>query len=136
MHQAIAEISDAVGLGMELYVNKRKITMLEDPSAYLMQRNKALMKVGSEMQTAYTNVMGEVVKAITGKTDKSDPEYIAAAGQPWVKALVQEITSKLGSMQVRIIDVQYPILGSAYKAQKSKNARELEAKKEFIKEGA
>jgi len=33
------------------------------------------------------------------------------------------------------VDLPFPILGSAYKAQKSKNSRELEAKKEFIKEG-
>jgi len=34
------------------------------------------------------------------------------------------------------VDIKFPILGSAYKAQKSKNSRELEAKKEFIKEGS
>jgi len=34
----------------------------------------------------------------------------------------------------REVDIEYPILGSAYKAQKSKNSRELEGKKEFIEE--
>jgi len=32
------------------------------------------------------------------------------------------------------VDIEFSILGSAYKAQKSKNSRDLEGKKEFIKE--
>jgi len=45
------------------------------------------------------------------------------------------LTAKIKLSELGIIDIKYPILGSAYKAQKSKNSRELEAKKEFIKEG-
>jgi len=37
--QAVSEISDAIGLGMELYVNKKKLDMLQNPSAYLEKRN-------------------------------------------------------------------------------------------------
>jgi len=29
--QVVAEISDAIGLGMELYVNKKTLDMLQDP---------------------------------------------------------------------------------------------------------
>jgi len=32
----VAEISDALGLGVELYVNKKKVDMLQDPSTYLL----------------------------------------------------------------------------------------------------
>jgi len=38
-------------------------------------------------------------------------------------------------VDIASVDLQFPILGSAYKAQKSKNLRDLEGKKEFIKEG-
>jgi len=34
----------------------------------------------------------------------------------------------------RQVDIEFPILGRAYKAQKSKNSRDLEGKKELIKE--
>jgi len=50
--------------------------------------------------------------------------------------LARYITAKLASVELGVIDIKYPILESAYKAQKSKNSRELEAKKEFIKEGS
>jgi len=45
------------------------------------------------------------------------------------------LTAKVKLTELGIIDIKYPILGSAYKAQKFKNLRDLEAKKEFIKEG-
>jgi len=45
------------------------------------------------------------------------------------------MTAKLAAVQLGVVDIKYPILESAYKAQKSKNSRELEGKKEFIKEG-
>jgi len=46
------------------------------------------------------------------------------------------MAARLLSLQVSEVDIKYPILEGAYKAQKSKNSRELEAKKEFIKEGS
>jgi len=46
------------------------------------------------------------------------------------------MTAKLASIELGVIDIKYPILEGTYKAQKSKNSRELEAKKEFIKEGS
>jgi len=53
----------------------------------------------------------------------------------WVKQLAAEDALLKAKAKKRQIDIEFPILGSAYKAQKSKNSRELEAKKEFIKEG-
>jgi len=118
---------------MELYVNKKKV----DPSAYLLQRNKALLAVGASTTSAYASSLDQVVKAVTGKTNKKDPEYVAASNQLWVKSLACDITAKLASVELGVIDIKYPILESTYKAQtKSKNSRELEAKKEFINEGS
>jgi len=125
----VTEISDAIGLGAELYVNKKKVDMLQDPSAYLLQRNKALLKAGTSTASAYANSLDNVVKAVTGKADKKDPAYIAASNQLWVKSLAHDMTAKLAAIE---LGVTYD---SAYKAQKSKNSRELEANKEFIKEG-
>jgi len=118
---------------MELYINKKKVDMLQNPSAYLLQRNKALLKSATVMSN--NGVMKDVVKAVAGTEDEKSNKYKAAAGQPWVKSFVQDLTTKAKSVQLGIIDIKYPILDSAYKAQKSKNSRELEAKKEFIKEG-
>jgi hypothetical protein len=130
--QAVSEI---LGLGTELYVNKKKVDMLQDPSAYLLQRNKALLAAGSNNTGLYANSLDQVVKAVKGKTNKKDLEYIAASNQLWVKLLACDMTAKIASVELGFIDIKYPILDSAYKAQKSKNSRELEAKKEFIKEG-
>jgi len=73
---------------MELYVNKKKVEMLQDPSAYLLQRNKALLKSATGMSNIFEEVMKDVVKAIAWTSDKDSDEYKAAAGQLWVKSLV------------------------------------------------
>jgi len=108
--QAVSEISDALGLGAELYVNKKKIDMLQDPSAYLLQRNKALLAAGASTTGAYANSLDQVVKAVTGKTNKKNPEYIAASNQLWVKLLAHDMTAKLASVELGVIDIKYPIL--------------------------
>jgi len=53
----------------------------------------------------------------------------------WVKQLTAEDTLLKAKARKRQIDIEFPILGSAYKAQKSKSTKDLEANKEFIKEG-
>jgi len=110
--------------------------MLQDPSAYLLQRNKALLKAATGTKDIYKEMMKDVVKVVAGTSDQKSAEYKVAAGQPWVKSLVQDLTARVVSTELGIIDIQYPILDSAYKAQKSKNSRESEANKEFIKEGS
>jgi len=50
----------------------------------------------------------------------------------WVKQLTTEDTLLKAKARKRQVDSKFPILGSTYKAQKS---RDLEAKKKFIKEG-
>jgi len=52
----------------------------------------------------------------------------------WVKQLATEDTLLKAKARKRQVDIKFPILGSAYKAQKSKNLRDLEGKKEFIEE--
>jgi len=131
----VAEISDTLGLGMELYINKKKVDMLQDPSAYLLQRNEALLDARVQTTNAYKTSLDNVVKSVTGIVNKKDPAYVAASKQLGVKSLAHDMTAKLASVELAGIDIKYPILESAYKAQKSKNSRELEAKKEFIKEG-
>jgi len=56
-------------------------------------------------------------------------------GSLWVKQLATEDALLKAKARKRQIDIEFPILGSSYKAQKSKDTRDLEAKKEFIKEG-
>jgi len=94
------------------------------------------VSAASSTTSAYANSLDNVVKAGTGKANKKDPEYIAASNQLWVKSLAHDITAKLALIELGVIDIKYPILDSTYKAQNSKNSRDLEAKKEFIKEGS
>jgi len=131
----VSEISDALGLGMELYVNRKKVDMLQNPSAYLEQRNKALQHRAANTQRIYGDALHNVVSTVAGTDDKKKPEYIAASNQLWIKSLACDLAAKIAAVDIAIADLQFPIVGSAYKAQKSKNSRELEAKKEFIKEG-
>jgi len=48
--QAVAEISDTLGLGIKLYINRKKVDMFQDPSAYLLQRNKELIDAGANSE--------------------------------------------------------------------------------------
>jgi len=78
----------------------------------------------------YKAALDSVVKAVTGGTNKKDnPAYIVASKLPWVKSLACDMATKLNSVELAEVDIQYPILESAYKAQKSKNSRDLEVKK-------
>jgi len=52
-----------------------------------------------------------------------------------VKQLTPEDTLLRAKARRRQVDIKFPIVGSAYRVQKSNNSRDLEAKKEFIKEG-
>jgi len=76
--QAVAEISDTLGLGMELYINREKLDMLQNPSAYLKQRNKALQGRGANTTNIYASSLDNVVKAVTGIENKKDLAYIVA----------------------------------------------------------
>jgi len=58
----------------------------------------------------------------------------AYANSLWVKQLAAEDALLKAKARKRQVHIEFPILGSAYKAQKSKNLRDLEGKKEFIKE--
>jgi len=133
--QAVSEISDAISLGAELYVNKRKLDMLQNPSAYLEQRNKALQDRAGNTGNVYAQSLNNVASIIAGTDDKKDPAYIAASNQLWVKSIACDLAAKIAEVDITTLNLEYPILGSAYKAQKSKNSRDLEGKKEFIKEG-
>jgi hypothetical protein len=59
--QAVSEISDALGLGMELYINNKKLNMLQNPSGYLKQRNKALQDRAANTQRVYGDALHNVV---------------------------------------------------------------------------
>jgi len=107
----VAEISDVIGLGMELYI-KKKVDRLQDPSAYLLQRNKPLLDARVQTTNTYKASLDNVVKSVTGITNKKDAAYIAASKQLWVKSLARDITVKLASVELGIIDVKYPTLES------------------------
>jgi hypothetical protein len=80
---------------MELYINKKKVDMLQDPSAYLLQRNKALLKSATAGKSdIYEELMKDVVKAIAGTSDKGSDEYKVAAGQLWGKSIVQDLEER------------------------------------------
>jgi len=95
---------------MELSVNKKKEDMLQDPSAYLLQRIKELLKLAAGTSNIYKEMMKDVVKAVAGTSDQESEEYKATAGQPWVKSLACDLAAKVKSVELGVIDIKYPIL--------------------------
>jgi len=71
----VSEISEALGLGMELYINKKKLDMLQNPSTYLEQRNKALQDRAGNTQKLYGEALHNVVSTVAGTDDKKKLEY-------------------------------------------------------------
>jgi len=58
--QAIAEINESLGLGLDQYVAERKVAMLTDPLAYLKAPNTALGTVITDIGTDYTNEIAAI----------------------------------------------------------------------------
>jgi len=56
---------------MELYINKKKVEMLQDPSAYLLERNKAMLKSAAGTGNMYEELMTDIVKEIAGTVIKT-----------------------------------------------------------------
>jgi len=111
-------------LGTELYVNRKKVDMLQNPSAYLKERNRALVARGANTANIYANALDNVVKSVTGIKNKKDLAYIAASKQAWVKSLACDMATKVTAVDIAGVDIQFPILGSAYKAQFSQDIGE------------
>jgi len=122
--QAVSEINVSLGLGMEQFLAGKKIAMLSGPAKYLEDRNAKLAGLPAEIKEDYDKALKEIQDLAPGYENSL-----------WVKQLAAEDTLVKAKARKRQIDIEFPILGSTYKAQKSKNTRELEANKEFIKEG-
>ena len=122
--QAVAEINESLGLGIDQFMAGKKIDMLNSPAKYLKDRNDKLADLSKGIKKDFDDALAEI-KILT-------PGY---ENSLWVKQLAAEDALLRTKAKKRQIDIEFPILGSAYKAQKSKNARELEAQKEFIEEG-
>jgi len=124
--QAVAEINESLGLGLDQYVAERKVAMLADPLAYLNAQNTALGTVITAIGTDYTNE----IAAINGLL----PD--AHKNTPWVRQMTTDSVRLKGLANLKRVDVQYPIEKAACTAQKKKNKRDLAEKKELIEEGA
>jgi len=123
-NQAVAEINESLGLGIDQFMAAKKIDMLNSPAKYLKDRNDKLAALSKGIKKDFDDALGEIQTLTPGYENSL-----------WVKQLAAEDALLKTKVKKRQIDIEFPILGSAYKAQKSKNARELEAKKEFIEEG-
>jgi len=123
--QAVAEINESLGLGIDQFMAGKKIAMLSGPAKYLQDRNDKLAALLAVIKKDYEDALADIQGLATGYENSL-----------WVKQLAAEDALLKAKARKRQVDIEFPILGSAYKAQKSKNSRELEAKKEFIKEGA
>jgi hypothetical protein len=124
--QAVAEINESLGLGLDQYVAERKVAMLTDPLVYLNAWNMALGAVITAIGTDY----GTEIAAINA---------LVPAGYrntPWVRQMAADSVKLKGLANLKRVDVQFPIEKAAYKAQKKKNKHDLAEKKELIEEGA
>jgi len=122
--QAILEINESLGLGIDLFMAGKKIAMLSGPATYLQNRNDKLAGLPAKIKAGYDTALKEIQDLAPGYENSL-----------LVKQLAAEDTLLKAKARKRQVDIEFPILGSAYKAQKSKNTRDLEANKEFIKEG-
>jgi len=121
--QAVSEINESLGLGIEQFMAGKKIAMLNAPATYLQARNDKLSGLTADITNDYKAALGEIQNLAPGYENSL-----------WVKQLAAENALLKAKARRRQVDIEFPILGSAYKAQKSKNSRDLECKKEFIKE--
>jgi hypothetical protein len=122
-NQAVSEINESLGLGIEQFMAGKKIAMLNTPAKYLQARNEKLAGLRAVIDKDYKAALGEIQNLTPGYENSL-----------WVKQLAAEDTLLRAKARRRQVDIEFPILGSAYKAQKSKNSRDLEGKKEFIEE--
>jgi len=106
----LAEISDTLGLGAELYINRKKVDMLQNPSAYLEQRNRVLQDRGTNTANVNREALDSVVKSVTGIKNKKDLAYIVASKQAWVKSLACDMAAKIVAVDIAVVDIQFPIL--------------------------
>jgi len=123
--QAVSEINESLGLGIEQFMAGKKIAMLNAPAKYLQERNEKLAGLSADITKDYKAALAEVQTLTPGYENSL-----------WVKQLAAEDALLRAKARRRQVNIEYPILGSAYKAQKSKNSRDLEGKKEFIKEAS
>jgi len=121
--QAIVEINESLGLGIDQFMASKKIAMLNAPATYLQARNEKLAGLNADIKRDFEAAMEKIKELALGYENSL-----------WVKQLAAEDTLLRAKARKRQVDIEFPILGSAYKAQKSKNSRDLEGKKEFIKE--
>jgi len=122
--QAVSEINESLGLGIDQFIAGKKIDMLNAPATYLQNRNNKLGGLNADIKKDYDDALKEIQALAPGYENSL-----------WVKQLAAEVALFKAKSRKRQIDIKFPILGSAYKAQKSKNTRDLEGKKDFIKEG-
>jgi len=122
--QAILEINESLGLGIDQLMAGKKIAMLNAPATYLQARNEKLAGLNADIKKDYDKALEEIKLLAPGYENSL-----------WVKQLATEDALLKAKARKRQVDIEFPILGSAYKDQKSKNTRDLEANKEFIKEG-
>jgi len=124
--QAIAEINDSLGLGLDQYLAQKKVAMLNNPLTYLRDRNTALGNVITQIGTDYAAELLAINNLLPDEQKDT----------PWVRQMAADSARLKGLAQLKRVDIQYPINKAAYKAQKKKNKRDLEEKKDLIEEGS
>jgi len=121
--QAVAEINESLGLGLDQYVAERKVAMLRDLLVYLNARNTALGTVITDIGTDYTNEIAALNNLVLA----------GYRNTPWVRQMATDSVRLKGLANLKRVDVHYPIEKGAYKAQKKKNKRDLEAKRRALR---
>jgi len=78
--QAIAEINESLGLGLDQYVAQRKVEMMTDPLAYLNAWNTALGTVITDIGTDYGNDINAINALVLA----------GYRGTPWVRQMAAD----------------------------------------------
>jgi len=104
--QAIAEINDSLGLGLDQYLAQKKVAMLNNPLTYLTDCNTAIASV-------ITNIGMDYPNEVTAINNLLPDEH---KDTPWVRQVAADSMRLKGLAALKLVDIQYPIEKAAYKA--------------------
>jgi hypothetical protein len=100
--QAISEINESLGLGIEQFMAGKKINILNDPEKYLQAINEKLAGLNAGIKKDYDVELGQIQALATGYENSL-----------WVKQLAAEEALLKAKARKRQVGIEFPILGSA-----------------------
>jgi hypothetical protein len=104
-------INESAGLGLDLYISKRKLAAITAPDDYLEAKNTALSALAGTSQGLYDAALLTISTQVhNAERSITQPQ---AADFSWVKNLAAERAAFEVRLAKQIIELQYPLEGSS-----------------------